>query len=103
MQEFSVLMTTCGNADRARPIIDVLLEERLAACVQLMPVQSHYIWENVVQHDDEVLLFIKCRTENYKAIEDVILRLHDYALPEIVQVPITDGFDKYLAWVRNPR
>ena len=103
MREFSIVMTTCGDADRARPITCALLEEGLAACVQVMPIQSHYIWEGAVQHEHEVLLLIKCRAENYKAIENVILRLHDYEVPEIVQIPITDGSRKYLDWVAEPK
>ena len=99
MKEYSVVMTTCPGVDEAQPIIDALLEGRLAACIQAMPVQSHYIWEGSVQHEGETLLFIKCRTEAYEEIEATVLRLHSYELPEIVRIPISGGLDRYLAWL----
>ena len=95
-------MTACASTEKAQPVIDELLRRRLAACVQVLPVQSHYIWEGAVQHENEALLFIKCKTEDYEKIEETILRLHEYDLPEIVRVPITAGFDRYLSWVADP-
>ena len=103
MDGFSIVMTACADGEKARPIIDALLEGRLAACIQALPVQSHYIWDGAVQHEGEVLLLIKCAAEKYDAIEETILRLHDYELPEIVQVPIAGGLDRYLDWIAGPR
>jgi len=102
MREFSIVMTTCGGAGEAWSIVDALLSGRLAACIQTMPIQSHYIWEGAVQHEGETLLFIKCKAENYAEIEKTILRLHSYGVPEIIQVPIEGGFDKYLSWLGDP-
>ena len=103
MNGFSIVITTCADAAKAQPIIDALLNERLAACVQVMPINSHYIWEGAVQHDDEALLLIKCKAENFEPIKDLILNLHEYELPEVIQVPITDGLKPYLDWVAGPR
>ena len=100
---FSIVMTACADTEKAQKIINALLDARLAACIQAVPVQSHYIWDGAVRHEGEVLLLIKCSTENFKEIERAILLLHDYELPEIVQIPITDGFDRYLAWVADPK
>ena len=102
MQELSIVLTTSAGEDQAQPIIDALLEQRLAACVQALPVRSHYIWEGAVRHDIETLLIIKCKSENYKAIEETILQLHSYDLPEIVRIPIADGLDRYLDWIASP-
>jgi len=103
MDNFSVVITTCPGTDVAQPIIEALLQERLAACIQVIPsVMSHYIWDGAVQHDSEVLLIIKGMTENYKAIEDTIVRLHPYEVAEIIRLPIEAGLDKYLAWLTNP-
>jgi periplasmic divalent cation tolerance protein len=99
MNDFSIVMTTCSGAAETQPIIDVLLQRRLAACIQTMPIQSHYIWNNAVHHEGEILLFIKCKTENYDDVEETILRLHSYELPEIIRVPIEGGLDRYLAWM----
>jgi periplasmic divalent cation tolerance protein len=95
-------MTACANSDDAKPIIEGLLEKRLAACVQALPIDSHYIWKGKVENASEVLLLIKCKTSNFAAIKDEILRLHPYELPEIVQIPIADGLDRYLAWIGEP-
>ena len=102
MQEFAITMTTCAGADKARPIIDAILEARLAACVQAMPIQSHYFWDGAVQHEDETLLLIKSKTDNFEKIKETILSLHEYDLPEIIQVPITTGHPPYLAWLAEP-
>ena len=96
-------MTTYAEADKAKPVIDALLGERLAACIQVMPITSHYIWKGDVQHEDEVLLLIKCKSIDYKRIEEMILSLHDYEVPEIVQIPILDGNDRYLDWLADPK
>jgi len=69
----------------------------------MMPINSFYIWEGAVQNEDEALLFIKCKTTDYKAIEKTILLLHEYKVPEIIQVPVTDGHDRYLAWLADPK
>jgi len=101
--DFSIILTTCADSDKAQPIINALLNEKLASCVQVMPINSHYIWEGAVQHEDEVLLIIKTRFDSFKRIEETILRLHDYEVPEIVQIPISDGHDHYLSWLADPK
>ena len=103
MQEFSVVITTCAGTDEANTIIDALLKARLAACIQAMPIQSHYIWEGDIQQSSELMLVIKCKSEDYKGIEETILRLHSYDLPEIVRIPIVEGLDRYLAWLKDPK
>ena len=96
-------MTTCASEDKAKPVINALLEQRLAACVQTIPIKSSYIWEGAVQHEDEVLLLIKGKTEAFEDIRETILRLHDYDVPEIIQIPITGGHEPYLSWLENPK
>jgi len=103
MNRFSIVMTTCADEGDARPIIDALLQERLAACVQVVPIHSHYIWDGAVRHEGEVLLMIKGKTENYEAIERTILSLHGYEVPEIILVPIEGGDGRYLSWLADPQ
>ena len=102
MQEFAITMTTCANADKARPIIDAILEARLAACIQAIPIQSHYIWDSAIQHEAEVLLLIKGKADNFEKIKETILSLHEYDLPEIIQTPITTAHPPYLTWLAIP-
>ena len=101
-EKYSIVMTACGSEEKAQPIVNALLYERLAACIQVLPVQSHYIWDGDVRHENEALLLIKCQTGDYNKIEETILRLHDYELPEIIRLPIAEGYDRYLSWITNP-
>lgn len=86
--------------DTAQSLVASLLEQRLAACVNIVPgVQSHYEWKGELCCDAEVLLYIKTRRERYEAVEAAIRRLHPYELPEIIAVPITMGLAPYLSWI----
>jgi periplasmic divalent cation tolerance protein len=99
---YSIVLTTCGTREDARPVIDALIAARLTPCVQAMPINSTYVWEGELHNEDEVLLLIKSKTADFERIERMILELHPYELPEIVQVPLTDGFDRYFAWIDDP-
>lgn len=86
--------------DTAQSLVASLLEQRLAACVNIIPgVQSHYEWKGELCCDGEVLLYIKTRRERFAAVEAAIRRLHPYELPEIIAVPITMGLAPYLSWI----
>jgi periplasmic divalent cation tolerance protein len=95
-----IVETTVGSATDAERIAAVLVERRLATCVQLAPVTSTYRWQGEVQRDAEVLLRIKTVSARLPAIEAAIGELHPYALPELVAVPLTAGGADYLAWLR---
>ena len=97
-----MVMTACASEDEAELIINALLAGRQAACIQMTPVTSHYIWDGERQCSRELLLFIKCLAENYDAIEKTILKLHSYDTPEIIRVPIEGGYDRYLSWLAEP-
>ena len=99
--EFSIVMTTTGSPELSDALARALLEEKLAACVQIMPIASHYVWDGAVRRDAEQLMFIKSKTEDYAAIAACIRRLHDYETPEIIQVDIADGDGAYLDWIRS--
>ena len=75
--------------------------ERLAACVQITPVRSRYVWKGALQRDDEVLLVIKTREELFEALRARIRALHSYATPEILMLPVTSGDAGYLAWLEG--
>jgi periplasmic divalent cation tolerance protein len=80
-------------------MIDALIAERLAACVQVMPIQSFYHWQGRVNRDDEKLVLIKTRRSLYAEVQASILANHAYETPEVIQVPIQDGFSGYLDWI----
>ena len=97
--EFAVVTTACANEDEADKIASALINEKLAACVQMLPVSSRYVWNGEFCADKEVLLFIKCRKDNYPEIERAILENHSYELPEILLTPVVGGYSKYLEWI----
>ena len=98
-EQFCMVLTTTNCQEFAQKIIDAVLEQRLAACIQTIPIQSSYWWEGQVHSDNELLLVIKTKTALYEGLEEVILLNHNYELPEIVHTPITKGFDPYLVWL----
>jgi periplasmic divalent cation tolerance protein len=96
---YAVVLTTCSNEEDAKKIINALLEKKLAACIQLFPINSYYSWKGEVCNDNEVALLVKCNRNHYAEIEETILANHTYELPEIILLPINGGLDKYLGWI----
>lgn len=98
-----VLIGFCTVPDRpaALRIAEALVEERLAACVNIVPgIRSVYRWEGKVEASDELLLIIKTtRQAPMSRIRERILTLHPYDVPEFLLVPVGSGLDKYVAWV----
>ena len=97
--KYSVVITTCDSKKAARAIARSLIEKQIAACVQMFPVESVYFWNDMICEDDEIVLFVKTKPELYKKAEAAIRESHPYELPEIIQLPITDGFPDYLSWI----
>jgi periplasmic divalent cation tolerance protein len=95
-----VVLVTCPTAERAAEIARVLVEERLAACGNVVPgLRSIYRWEGKVQDDAEALLVLKTTRERFEALRDRVLALHPYQVPEVVALPIEAGSAPYLAWI----
>lgn len=98
---YCVVLTTTDNEANTQTLITALLEQRLAACVQTLPINSHYVWEGKVCQSHETLLVIKTQHDCYGDVERLIASLHEYDVPEIIQLPIVDGFHPYLAWIQH--
>lgn len=95
-----LILTNCPDEAVANAIALAVVEEGLAACVNLLPrVQSIYRWHGVVESASEVPLLIKASAANYPALEQRIAELHPYELPEIIALPITRGLPAYLNWL----
>jgi periplasmic divalent cation tolerance protein len=99
MSAFCVVMTSVGGREQARSLGAAVLDEKLAACVQVMPIESHYLWQDERRCDEEYLLLMKAQRSDYAALEALILRHHAYELPEIICLDIAAGFAPYLAWM----
>ena len=91
--------TTVANRDDARRIADALLTEKLAACVQFLEVESHYVWKGERMAEPEVMLLVKTRVDLFDRAIGRIKALHPYEIPEIVAQPFSAGFAPYLAWI----
>jgi periplasmic divalent cation tolerance protein len=95
-----LVMTNLPNRASAEALAAALVDERLAACVNILaPCQSIYRWQGAVQTADEVPLLIKTCTARYAALEAAIRAQHPYQTPEIIALPVAHGLPAYLAWV----
>lgn len=98
--ESYVVFNTCPDADCAARIARAVVEQRLAACANILPgLRSIYTWQGAVEDAEEHLLIIKTTARAYPALQQAIAELHPYELPEIIAVPITSGLPGYLAWL----
>jgi len=98
MGEYTLIITTAppGEADR---IAQALVEERLAACVNILPVRSHFIWEGKLSRENEEMLLAKTRSDVAERACRRIRELHSYQLPEIIALEIAHGHEPYLRWI----
>lgn len=96
-----VVQTTCASKKEAKKIAKILVQEKLAACVQLSKINSLYSWENKLCVDKEVLLSIKTKKENFKKIQRKIKENHSYDLPEIIAIQITNASKEYLQFIEG--
>ncbi|MEZ5539003.1 MAG: divalent-cation tolerance protein CutA [Pseudomonadales bacterium] len=98
---FCVVLTTTSSRAEAEQLAKLLVEQKLAACVQLLPIDSIYTWENTVKQDSEVLMLIKTSKASFVSIEMLIQQHHSYQVPEIIQLPIEQGSSAYLQWLAD--
>ncbi len=100
-QPLCVIMTATATLEDAQKIAQVLVNQNLAACVQRLPITSHYTWQGQIHEETEYLLLIKTRPFLYPEVKQTILQNHPYQVPEIIQLPITQGLPAYLAWAQT--
>ena len=94
-----LVLTNLPDRAAAERIADLVIEKRLAACVNILACRSVYRWKGAVQHDEEHPMLIKTTQERYPALEQALRAGHPYELPEIIAVPIERGLPAYLDWV----
>ena len=100
----NVLLTycTCPDRESAERMAAELVGARLAACVNIVTgITSHYLWNEALQQESEVLMVIKTTSQKYPQLETTLQRLHPYEVPEIIATPVTLGSTDYLNWLRN--
>ena len=102
MQEASeavVVYVTASSAEEAATLARALVGERLAACVNRLPVESVYQWQGQVEEAAEVLLIVKTRRDLLDALAARVTALHSYTVPEIIALPVVAGWPPYLQWI----
>lgn len=100
--ELIVIMTTFPELNLANSIAKILVEEKLAACVQVLPSMiSTYFWDGKTCQEAEQLVFIKTLASNYESIATRLTALHPYEVPEIVAIPVIAVEQNYLLWAKS--
>jgi periplasmic divalent cation tolerance protein len=100
MPDFQIVLSTCADREEAERIAQALVEQRLAACVNILPgVQSVYRWQGAVEIAAEVLMLIKTSPAQLGKVQSTIAGLHSYEVPEFLVLPISAGSEAYLAWL----
>jgi periplasmic divalent cation tolerance protein len=95
-----LVLTNVPERAVAERLADMLVERRLAACVNILaPCRSVYRWKGAVQHDEEHPMLMKTTAERYPALEQALRAAHPYELPEIIAVPLAQGLPAYLEWL----
>lgn len=95
-----VVLSTFRNPEKAAEVARVLVEEQLAACVNIIPaIRSIYRWEGAIQDDPEALALIKTTRARYDALAARLVALHTYDVPEVIALPVHAGHPAYLAWI----
>ena len=102
MPEALIVLCTCGNRAEAARVARALVEEHLAACVNILPeIASIYRWQGKVEEANEVLLLAKTTRQRFPDLRDRITELHTYGTPEIIAIAVTAGSEKYLGWLEQ--
>ena len=102
MTDKIVVLSTCGSEQEAQKLAHLLVDQRLAACVNVVPgIRSFYRWEGQIETADEYLLVIKSSRDRMALLRAALEREHSYELPEIIALPIVDGSQNYLNWLQT--
>lgn len=100
MSEYIQVLTTVDSKEKAEEIARKLLDARLAACIQIIgPIRSMYWWKEEIEDSHEWICLVKTKAEIYNEVERMIKDIHSYEVPEIIAIPVTHGYDKYLKWL----
>lgn len=101
MTDAKIILTTCGDKSEAEDIAWALLERKLAACINIIPVQSFYTWKGETESNAEHLMVIKTTAAAYESVRDAIAELNSYEVPECIQISVEEGSEAYLKWVAD--
>ncbi|HZT31205.1 MAG TPA: divalent-cation tolerance protein CutA [Bryobacteraceae bacterium] len=102
MTDKIVVFSTCSSSEEAEKIARLLVEQRLAACVNVLPgIRSIYHWQGAVESAIEWLLVIKSRRSLFDLLRNALEKAHSYEVPEVLALPVVDGSPNYLSWLEG--
>ena len=99
--DYCVIVTTFDDLEVGKKIINSLIENKLAACIQISDITSYFPWQGKVDEVKEKLVLIKTKKSLYEEVEKCILDKHSYEIPEVIVLPIEDGSVNYLDWIKK--
>ena len=98
----SIIYSTIDDIKTARRIANTLVEEQLVACVNIIPgIESVYRWKGKIEFEQENIILAKTVDENVKKTIERLKEIHPYEVPDIIVLPITDGLEEYLNYIKN--
>ena len=98
-EQILLALSTFPSAETAKQISTQLVTEKLAACANILPVQSIYRWQGKIETGNEMLVFFKLSEDRQSAFQEKLRSLHPYEVPEIIFTTIDGGWPDYLRWV----
>lgn len=102
MSDVVILLTTWPDEESARKVAKDWLNKNLVACVNILPVmQSLYRWEGELNSGSEHQMLLKTSAHRVEALQQAIIQAHPYECPEILEIPVTGGYDPYLNWIKG--
>ena len=102
MSEAIIVITSFPDKESASTFAQLLIEDRLAACVNILGAcTSIYRWQDVSESAEEIPVFIKTQKKHYNRVEELINTMHPYELPEVIIVPVIGGLPAYLQWINE--
>lgn len=100
--KYCICLITTDSKDTATQIANRLVEEKLAACVNIIPeINSIYRWKGEIERSPELLLIVKTKIALIKDVIKFVKSIHNYTVPEIIFLPIIDGYEGYLSWLEE--
>lgn len=103
--KFIVIETSYPNSPKgkklAKNLAAILLQKKLAACINFFPVESMYFWQKKLQNDREILVVIKTKNSLYGEVEKIIKKHHIYEIPQIISSEINQGSKPYFSWIES--
>ncbi len=100
MTEYVVVYVTAPGEEEAERIAKTLVENKLAACVNIVRnVRSIYRWQGKIEDENEALMIVKTRRKHFGRVSETVKQLHSYSVPEIIALPVVEGSGEYLAWL----